>query len=78
MKDVTIVDKYMEAEAVSQISSVTYPRIEKVDFESAIKQYKENKDCKSLEYKALLNGKRAYDAWKRLKKIKKQGDDRNV
>lgn len=71
-KLISSVEKYIKWEVESTLSSVTYPKIEKVkDIEKAVKQYQNQKD--SNEYEPLMVSVRGWKAWLRLKQeIKEQ------
>ncbi len=67
------VHSFIIEECLSLIGSVTYPRIEKIDFKAVKKQF----DIKNLEkgsaeygeYQLILRHEKAWIAWQKLKTL---------
>lgn len=62
MKEITIIKKFITEECINQIESVTYPRIKKLDFKNAKKQYERNRNRNSPEYQDMIRFEKAYNA----------------
>ncbi len=72
-KAIKKVEEYIKGECLLTIGSLTYPRIEKLDFINAKKQYNvknlEKDSGEYNEYQQLINCENAWNSWIKLKKI---------
>lgn len=64
------IEKFLKEECISQISSITYPVIKKLDFVNTKKQFKnlEKGTGDYYEYQDLLRHEKAWNTWLKLKK----------